>query len=282
MTEQQKDIDPQETHEWLDALESILEREGIERAHFILEHLIAKARKFGAYLPYSATTAYLNTIPPSKEERSPGDPGIEWRIRSLVRWNALAMVVKANQKSTELGGHIASFASSATLYDVGFNHFFRAPSEKHRGDLLFIQGHSAPGIYARAFLTGRITEEQMNNFRQEVDGYGLSSYPHPWLMPDYWQFPTVSMGLGPLMAIYQARFMHYLENPELIKPSDRKVWAFMGDGEMDEPESMGAIGLAAREKLDNLIFVINCNLQRLDGPVRGNSKVIQEFEGTFR
>ncbi|MBM2830161.1 MAG: pyruvate dehydrogenase component, homodimeric type [Gammaproteobacteria bacterium] len=282
MTEQQKDIDPQETHEWLDALESILEREGIERAHFILEHLIAKARKFGAYLPYSATTAYLNTIPPSKEERSPGDPGIEWRIRSLVRWNALAMVVKANQKSTELGGHIASFASSATLYDVGFNHFFRAPSEKHRGDLLFIQGHSAPGIYARAFLTGRITEEQMNNFRQEVDGNGLSSYPHPWLMPDYWQFPTVSMGLGPLMAIYQARFMRYLENRELINPSDRKVWAFMGDGEMDEPESMGAIGLAAREKLDNLIFVINCNLQRLDGPVRGNSKVIQEFEGTFR
>jgi pyruvate dehydrogenase E1 component len=282
MTEQEKDIDPQETQEWLEALESILEREGVERAHFILEHLIAKARKSGAYLPYSATTAYLNTIPPGKEERSPGDPGIEWRIRSLVRWNAMAMVIKANRKSSELGGHIASFGSSATLYDVGFNHFFRAPTEKHGGDLVFIQGHSAPGIYARAYLTGRITEEQMNNFRQEVDGKGLSSYPHPWLMPDYWQFPTVSMGLGPLMAIYQARFMRYLENRELQPHSDRKVWAFMGDGEMDEPESMGAIDLAAREGLDNLIFVINCNLQRLDGPVRGNSKIIQELEGAFR
>jgi pyruvate dehydrogenase E1 component len=282
MTEQEKDIDPQETQEWLDALESILQHEGVERAHFILEHLIAKTRKSGGYLPYSATTAYLNTIPPAKEERSPGDPGIEWRIRSLVRWNAMAMVVKANQQSSELGGHIASFGSSATLYDVGFNHFFRAPSEKYGGDLVFVQGHSAPGIYARAYLTGRITEEQMNNFRQEVNGKGLSSYPHPWLMPDYWQFPTVSMGLGPLMAIYQARFMRYLENRELQPHSDRKVWAFMGDGEMDEPESMGAIDLAAREGLDNLIFVINCNLQRLDGPVRGNSKIIQELEGAFR
>jgi len=282
MTEQEKDIDPQETQEWLDALESILEHEGVERAHFILEHLVAKARKSGAYLPYSATTAYLNTIPPAREERSPGDPGIEWRIRSLVRWNAMAMVIKANRISSELGGHIASFGSSATLYDVGFNHFFRAPTEKHGGDMVFVQGHSAPGIYARAYLTGRITEEQMNNFRQEVDGNGLSSYPHPWLMPDYWQFPTVSMGLGPLMAIYQARFMRYLENRELQPHSDRKVWAFMGDGEMDEPESMGAIDLAAREGLDNLIFVINCNLQRLDGPVRGNSKIIQELEGAFR
>ncbi|MFB3090689.1 MAG: pyruvate dehydrogenase (acetyl-transferring), homodimeric type, partial [Gammaproteobacteria bacterium] len=282
MTEEQKDIDQQETQEWLEALESILEREGVDRAHFILEQLIAKARKSGAYLPYSATTAYLNTIPPAKEERSPGDPAIEWRIRSFVRWNAMAMVVQANRKTGDLGGHISSFASSATLYDVGFNHFFHAPSKDHAGDMLFIQGHSAPGIYARAFLTDRITEEQMNNFRQEVDGGGLSSYPHPWLMPDYWQFPTVSMGLGPIMAIYQARFMRYLENRGLKEPSNRKVWAFIGDGETDEPESMGAIGLAAREKLDNLIFVINCNLQRLDGPVRGNGKIIQELEGSFR
>jgi pyruvate dehydrogenase E1 component len=282
MAEQQKDIDPQETREWLEALESILEIEGVDRAHFILEQLIAKARKSGAYLPYSANTAYLNTIPPSREEHSPGDPGIEWRIRSLVRWNAMAMVVQANRKNSELGGHIASFGSSATLYDVGFNHFFRAPTDTSGGDLLFVQGHSAPGIYARAFLTGRVTEEQMINFRQEVDGKGLSSYPHPWLMPEYWQFPTVSMGLGPLMAIYQARFLRYLENRGLQQPSDRKVWAFMGDGEMDEPESMGAIDLAARENLDNLIFVINCNLQRLDGPVRGNSKIIQELEGAFR
>lgn len=282
MTEEQKDIDQQETQEWLEALESILEREGVDRAHFILEQLIAKARKSGAYLPYSATTAYLNTIPPAKEEQSPGDPAIEWRIRSFVRWNAMAMVVQANRKTGDLGGHISSFASSATLYDVGFNHFFHAPSKDHGGDMLFIQGHSAPGIYARAFLTDRITEEQMNNFRQEVDGRGLSSYPHPWLMPDYWQFPTVSMGLGPIMAIYQARFMRYLENRGLKEPSNRKVWAFIGDGETDEPESMGAIGLAAREKLDNLIFVINCNLQRLDGPVRGNGKIIQELESSFR
>ena len=282
MPKQINDTDPQETQEWLEALDSMLMHEGIERGHFILEKLIAKARKSGAYLPYSATTAYLNTIPPSREEKSPGDAGLEWRIRSLVRWNAMAMVVRANQKSGELGGHIASFASSATLYDVGFNHFFHAPDKNHGGDLVFVQGHSAPGIYARGFLTDRISEEQMMNFRQEVDGNGLSSYPHPWLMPDYWQFPTVSMGLGPLMAIYQARFMRYLENRELIKDTNRKVWAFMGDGEMDEPESLGAIGLAAREKLDNLVFVINCNLQRLDGPVRGNSKIIQELEGTFR
>ena len=282
MSEQEKDIDPQETQEWIEALDSMLEKEGIERGHFILEQLVAKARKSGAYLPYSANTAYLNTIPPAREEKSPGDAGLEWRIRSLIRWNAMAMVVRANRISSELGGHIASFASSATLYDVGFNHFFHAPSEDHGGDLLFVQGHSAPGIYARAFMTGRITEEQAMHFRQEVDGKGLSSYPHPWLMPDYWQFPTVSMGLGPLMAIYQARFMRYMENRGLIEDTKRKVWAFMGDGEMDEPESLGAIGLASREKLDNLIFVINCNLQRLDGPVRGNSKIIQELEGTFR
>ncbi|MBT7951303.1 MAG: pyruvate dehydrogenase (acetyl-transferring), homodimeric type [Gammaproteobacteria bacterium] len=282
MASQTNDLDAQETQEWIEALDSVMEQEGIERAHYLLEKLIARARGAGAYLPYSANTAYLNTIPPSKEERSPGDSGMEWRIRSLVRWNALAMVVRANRKSSELGGHISSFASSATLYDVGFNHFFKAAKKDDGGDLIFIQGHSAPGIYARAFLYGLLSEEQLNNFRQEVDGDGLSSYPHPWLMPNFWQFPTVSMGLGPLMAIYQAKFMRYLEHRELIKASDRKIWAFMGDGEMDEPESMGAIGMAAREKLDNLIFVVNCNLQRLDGPVRGNGKIIQELEADFR
>ena len=282
MLEKIIDIDSLETQEWLEALDSVLAQEGIERAHYLLEQLIAKARKSGAYLPYSANTAYLNTIPPSREERAPGDPGMEWRIRSLIRWNALAMVVRANRFSAELGGHIASFASSATLYDVGFNHFFRAATEQQGSDLVFIQGHSAPGIYARAFLYGQLSEQQIGKFRQEVDGDGLSSYPHPWLMPDFWQFPTVSMGLGSLMAIYQARFMRYLEHRELIPPSDRKVWAFMGDGEMDEPEALGSIGLAAREKLDNLIFVVNCNLQRLDGPVRGNGKIIQELEADFR
>ena len=282
MPEKIIDIDSQETQEWLEALDSVMAQVGIERAHYLLEQLIAKARKSGAYLPYSANTAYLNTIPPSREERAPGDPGMEWRIRSLIRWNALAMVVRANRFSAELGGHIASFASSATLYDVGFNHFFRAATEQQGADLVFIQGHSAPGIYARAFLYGQLSEQQIGKFRQEVDGDGLSSYPHPWLMPDFWQFPTVSMGLGSLMAIYQARFMRYLEHRELIPPSDRKVWAFMGDGEMDEPEALGSIGLAAREKLDNLIFVVNCNLQRLDGPVRGNGKIIQELEADFR
>ena len=282
MPEKIIDIDSQETQEWLEALDSVLAQEGIERAHYLLEQLIAKARKSGAYLPYSANTAYLNTIPPSREERAPGDSGMEWRIRSLIRWNALAMVIRANRYSAELGGHIASFASSATLYDVGFNHFFRAATEQQGGDLVFIQGHSAPGIYARAFLYGQVSEDQIGKFRQEVDGDGLSSYPHPWLMPDFWQFPTVSMGLGSLMALYQARFMRYLEHRELILPSDRKIWAFMGDGEMDEPEALGSIGLAAREKLDNLIFVVNCNLQRLDGPVRGNGKIIQELEADFR
>ena len=282
MTEKVHDTDPQETREWLEALDSVMAEEGVERAHYLLEQLIAKARRSGAYLPYSANTAYLNTIPPAREKRTPGDAGMEWRIRSLIRWNALAMVVRANRANAELGGHIASFASSATLYDVGFNHFFRAPTETHGGDLVFIQGHSAPGIYARAYLYGQITEAQMDNFRQEAAGDGLSSYPHPWLMPDFWQFPTVSMGLGPLMAIYQARFMRYLEHRGLIPPNDRKIWAFMGDGEMDEPESLGSIGLAAREKLDNLIFVVNCNLQRLDGPVRGNGKIIQELEADFR
>ena len=275
------DIDPQETQEWLEALESVLLNEGAERAHYLLEKLIEKARRSGAYLPYSAKTAYTNTIPPGKEERSPGNYALEHRIRSYVRWNAMAMVLRAN-KNTNVGGHIASFASAATLYDVGYNHFWHTTSENHGGDLIFTQGHSAPGIYAYAFLLGRLTEQQLDNFRQEVDGQGLSSYPHPWLMPDFWQFPTVSMGLGPLMAIYQARFMKYLDSRELIKAGNRKVWALMGDGEMDEPESLGAISLASRENLDNLVFVVNCNLQRLDGPVRGNGKIIQELEGTFR
>ena len=277
-----EDIDLEETQEWIEALDTVIENEGIERAHFLLEKLISRARKSGGYLPYSANTAYINTIPPSREERSPGDSALEWRIRSLVRWNALATVIQANKRTGDVGGHIASFASSATLYDVGFNHFFRAATEDHAGDLVFIQGHSSPGIYARAYLYGLMDEEKLRNFRRETDNNGLSSYPHPWLMPDFWQFPTVSMGLGPLMAIYQARFMRYMEDRGFAKPSNRKVWALMGDGEMDEPESMGAIGLAGREKLDNLIFVINCNLQRLDGPVRGNGKIIQELEAAFR
>ena len=279
----QTDIDPEETQEWLESLDSVLEREGPQRAHFLLERLIDKTRRSGAYLPFSAKTAYVNTIPLSQQRPIPGDQAIEHSIRSVIRWNAAAMVVHANRKSSELGGHIASFASAATLYDVGFMHFFRAPNEQDKGDLVFFQGHSAPGVYARAFLEGRISEDQLRAFRQEaLDDNGLSSYPHPWLMPDFWQFPTVSMGLGPIMAIYQARFMKYLENRELQPQNNRKVWAFMGDGEMDEPESLGAISLASRENLDNLIFVINCNLQRLDGPVRGNGKIIQELEAVFR
>ena len=276
------DIDPQETQEWLEALEAVLENEGPERAHYLLERLIDKARRSGAYLPYSANTAYVNTIPVTKQKRFPGDRSMERRIRSFIRWNAMAMVVQANRLSTELGGHISSFASAATLFDVGFNHFFQARNENQGGDLVFFQGHSAPGIYARAYLEGRISEEQLYSFRQEVDGGGLSSYPHPWLMPGFWQFPTVSMGLGPLMAIYQARFMRYIHDRGLLKTAGRKVWAFMGDGEMDEPEAMGAISLAGRERLDNLVFVVNCNLQRLDGPVRGNGKIIQELEASFR
>ena len=275
------DIDPQETREWLEALDGVLEAEGPDRAHFLIEQLIDKARRSGAYLPFSANTAYINTIPVEKQVRIPGDQNIEHRIRSISRWNAMAMVVRAN-KHTNVGGHIASYASAATLYDVGFNHFWHAPSDEHGGDLVFIQGHSSTGVYARAFMLGRLTEEQLDFYRQEVDGKGISSYPHPWLMPDFWQFPTVSMGLGPLMAIYQARFMKYLQDREHVETEGRKVWAFMGDGEMDEPESMGAIGMASREKLDNLIFVVNCNLQRLDGPVRGNGKIIQELESDFR
>ncbi len=276
------DIDPLETLEWLDALKAVIENEGVERAHFLLEQLIDDARRNGANLPFTNNTAYLNTIPTHLEERTPGDPELENRIRSFIRWNAMAMVVRANKESSELGGHIASFASAATLYDVGFNHFFHAPTPDHGGDLIFMQGHSAPGIYARAYLEGRLDESTLDKFRQEVDGGGLSSYPHPWLMPDFWQFPTVSMGLGPIMSIYQARFMKYLQDRGLAKTENRKVWAFCGDGEMDEPESLGAISLGGREKLDNLIFVINCNLQRLDGPVRGNGKIIQELEAMFR
>jgi pyruvate dehydrogenase E1 component len=276
------DVDSVETREWVDALEAVLEREGPERAHFLLETLIDKARRSGAYLPYRADTAYTNTIPPNLEERSPGDLELEWRIRSYIRWNAMVLVLQANRDNSGLGGHIASFASSATLYDVGFNHFFRAPSADFGGDMVMIQGHSSPGIYARAFLEGRLSEHDMQRFRREVGEPGLSSYPHPWLMPHFWQYPTVSMGLGPIMAIYQARFMRYLHDRGLVDTSGRKVWAYMGDGEMDEPESMGAISLAARERLDNLIFVVNCNLQRLDGPVRGNGKIIQELEAFFR
>jgi pyruvate dehydrogenase E1 component len=276
------DIDPDETREWKDALEAVIERDGPKRAHFLIESMIDKARRSGAYLPYNATTAYINTIPPHQEEPRPGDPALDRRIKSLVRWNALAMVVKANKLGTGLGGHIATFQSAATLYEVGFDHFFHAPSAEHGGDLLYIQGHSSPGIYARAFLEGRVTEEQLLNFRQETGGKGLSSYPHPWLMEDFWQFATVSMGLGPIQAIYQARFLKYLEARGLAKTANRKVWAFLGDGETDEPETLGAISLAARESLDNLIFVVNCNLQRLDGPVRGNGKIIQELEANFR
>jgi pyruvate dehydrogenase E1 component len=275
------DHDPQETREWLDALEGVLANEGPDRAHFLIEQLIDKARRNGAYLPFSANTAYINTIRADKQVRLPGDFNIEQKIRHYVRWNAMAMVVRAN-KDTNVGGHIASFASAAMLYDIGFNHFWRAPSDDHGGDLVFVQGHSAPGVYARAFMLGRLTALQMDNYRQEVDGKGIASYPHPWLMPDFWQFPTVSMGLGPLMAIYQARFMKYMQDRGMAQSAGRKVWAFMGDGEMDEPESMGAIGMAAREALDNLIFVVNCNLQRLDGPVRGNGKIIQELESDFR
>ncbi len=278
----QQDVDPQETREWLDALDGVLDAEGPERAHYLLESLVDKARRSGSNLPYSANTAYINTIPPHAEDLLPGDQEMEHRIRSLIRWNAVATVLRANKESSELGGHIASFQSAATLYDVGFDHFWHAPSKAHGGDMIFMQGHSAPGVYARAFLEGRLTEEQMENFRREVDGNGISSYPHPWLMPDFWQFATVSMGLGPLQAIYQARFMKYLHNRGIVNTEGRKVWAFMGDGEMDEPESLGAISLAAREGLDNLIFVVNCNLQRLDGPVRGNGKIIQELESDFR
>ena len=277
-----QDLDPVETQEWLDALDSVQAHEGEERVHYILSRLGELASRSGTRLPHAITTPYRNTIPVTHEALMPGDLFMERRIRSLVRWNALAMVMRANQADPDLGGHIATFASSATLYDIGFNYFFKAPTEEHGGDLIYFQGHASPGVYARSFLEGRISEEQLDHFRRETGGEGLSSYPHPWLMSDYWQFPTVSMGLGPIQAIYQARFMKYLEHRGFIQPGKQKIWCFLGGGETDEPESLGAISLAGREKLDNLIFVINCNLQRLDGPVRGNGKIIQELEGNFR
>ncbi len=278
------DQNPNETQDWLEALASLVREEGAERAQYILQQLAKEATRYGLLSGHTITTDYVNTIPPELEAKLPDDydPEITKRISSMIRWNAIAMVLRAGKKSSELGGHIATYASAATLYDIGFQYFFRGRTENFAGDLVYIQGHSSPGIYARAFLEGRITEEQLDNFRQEVGGKGISSYPHPWLMPNFWQFPTVSMGLGPIQAIYQARFLKYQQNRGLIENEGRKVWAFLGDGEMDEPESLGAIAIAVREKLDNLIFVVNCNLQRLDGPVRGNSKIIQELEGIFR
>ena len=274
-------MDPIETREWLESIDSVMKIHGPERAHYIINRMVDHARRSGSYLPSAYNTAYLNTIPVGMQPNYPGDRSIEKRIEAFIRWNAMAMVVQANKESSEIGGHISTYASSATLYEVGFNHFWRAPTDKNRGDLIFMQGHSSPGIYARAFLEGRLNENQLNHFRKEVGNKGLSSYPHPWLMPDFWQFPTVSMGLGPMMATYQARFMRYMEHRGLTEPSDRKIWCFLGDGEMDEPESLGSITMPVREGLDNLIFVVNCNLQRLDGPVRGNGKIIQELEAAF-
>ena len=276
------DPDAVETGEWIDSLRAVLHHRGSDRATFLLERLTAEAQRAGAVATFALNTPYVNTIPPEREERTNWDRDVEHSIRSIIRWNAVAIILRANKNSSELGGHIASFQSAATLYDIGFGHFWQAPSERHGGDLIYIQGHSSPGIYARAFVEGRLSEQQLLSFRQEAGGTGLSSYPHPWLMPDFWQFPTVSMGLGPLMAIYQARFLKYLHGRGIADTAARKVWAFMGDGEMDEPESLGAVSLAGRERLDNLIFVINCNLQRLDGPVRGNGKIVQELEGIFR
>ena len=276
------DPDPAETREWLEALDSVLEFEGTDRAEQLLDSLLAEGRRRQVPVPYSAATPYLNTIPPEREQPYPGDQVVEHSIRAMNRWNALAIVLRANKESSELGGHIASYQSAATLYDVGYNHFWHGSTDDRPGDSIYFQGHSSPGFYARAFLEGRLTEEQLDRFRQETGGGGLPSYPHPWLLPDFWQFPTVSMGLGPIMSIYQARFLKYLQGRGLAETSDRKVWGFLGDGETDEPESLGAIGMAGRERLDNLIWVINCNLQRLDGPVRGNGKIIQELEGIFR
>jgi pyruvate dehydrogenase E1 component len=283
MTQQSRfeDIDPVETQEWLESIDSVMRAQGPQRAHFLLEKLVDFTRRSGAYLPFKPNTAYLNTISKVQEPDYPGDRSLERRNEAYLRWNAMAMVVHANRENSEYGGHIATYASAATLYEVGFNHFWRARSDAHPGDMIFVQGHSSPGIYARAYLEGRLNEERLLRFRREVGGGGLSSYPHPWLMPDFWQFPTVSMGLGPMAAIFQARFVRYLEHRGIVPPTDRKVWAFLGDGEMDEPESMGALTMPVRERLDNLIFVINCNLQRLDGPVRGNGKVIQELEAAF-
>ncbi|MET0280171.1 MAG: pyruvate dehydrogenase (acetyl-transferring), homodimeric type, partial [Steroidobacteraceae bacterium] len=276
-----QDQDPEETREWLESIDSVIRAGGGARAKYLLEQLVEHARRSGASLPLKATTPYVNTIPAAQEPAYPGDRTLEKRLEAYMRWNAVAMVQQANKTSSEYGGHLASYASSSTLYEVGFNHFWRGASDKHPGDMVFVQGHSSPGVYARAFLEGRLSESQLGKFRHEVGGGGLSSYPHPWLMPDFWQFPTVSMGLGPMMGIYQARFMRYMENRGMTPPSDRKVWVFCGDGEMDEPESMGQLTLPVREGLDNLVFVVNCNLQRLDGPVRGNGKIIQELESAF-
>src|SRR5579875_528848 len=276
------DLDAAETSEWLEALDAVVEHDGVERARELLRRVVERAQHAGTGPIASLSTSYVNTIPPEREAKLPGDPKIERRLRSIIRWNAMAMVVRANKHSSELGGHIASYQSLATLYEVGFNHFWHAPSADHGGDLVYFQGHPSPGNYARAYLEGRLSEEQLDNFRQEVGGNGLSSYPHPWLMPEFWQFPTVSLGIGAITSIYQARFMQYLKAREISDTSGRKVWAFLGDGEMDEPETMGAIGLAGRDRLDNLIWVVNCNLQRLDGPVRGNGKIIQELESDFR
>src|SRR6056297_4353211 len=277
-----QDDDPIETSEWLDALESLIENGGVDRAKYILERLSERASRDGTELPYSITTPFRNSIPVTQEAMMPGDLFMERRIRSLIRWNAMAMVMRANTRPGDLGGHVSSFSSAATLYDVGFNYFFHGGDDKRESDLVYFQGHSSPGIYARSYLEGRFDESHLDKYREEVDGTGLSSYPHPWLMPDYWQFPTVSMGLGPIQAIYQAHVMKYLHSRELIDMGDRKVWCFVGDGECDEPETLGSISKAGREKLDNLVFVVNCNLQRLDGPVRGNGKIMQELEGVFR
>ena len=276
-----KDLDPIETNEWLEAINSVIKEEGVERASFIMTKLAKKLNEEGAIPSYNLTTPFRNSIPAKDEAAMPGDLFMERRIRSLIRWNALAIVLRANKNDDDLGGHISTFSSAATLYDVGFNYFFKGP-EGQLEDLIYYQGHSSPGIYARSFLEGHLSEEDLDNFRREVKKPGLSSYPHPWLMPEYWQFPTVSMGLGPIMGIYQAHIMRYMSARGLVPRNDRKVWVFCGDGEMDEPESKGAIALAGREELENLIFVINCNLQRLDGPVRGNGKIIQELEGSFR
>ena len=282
MTQNHKDIDPQETQEWLESIDDALEEHGYERARFLLEELIDYAQAKGARLPFNTNTPFINTIQPSDEPDYPGDKEIERKIKSIIRWNAMAMVVRANTNTPGIGGHISTYASSANLYEVAFNHFFKGPDDPSGGDLVFFQGHGSPGQYSRAFVEGRFTEKNLESFRRELTPGGLSSYPHPYLMPDFWQFATVSMGLGPIMAIYQARFLGYISDRGIVEKSDRKVWAFLGDGEMDEPESKGALTLASKEELDNLIFVVNCNLQRLDGPVRGNTKVIQELEGAFR
>src|SRR5688572_17406091 len=277
-----EDIDRRETSEWVEALDSVVTHDGPERAGDLLDAVLEHARSSGAYDGHVAPSAYVNTIPPEREDPYPGDLELEHRIRAIIRWNAMATVLRANAESSELGGHIASYQSAATLYEVGFQHFWHAPSEQHGGDLVYMQGHSSPGVYARAFLEGRLSEEDLLGFRQEVSKGGLSSYPHPWLMPKFWQFPTVSMGLGPIMSIYQARFCRYLAARGFLQGQEPKIWCFLGDGETDEPESLGSITLASRENLDNLVWVVNCNLQRLDGPVRGNGKSIQELEALFR